>query len=85
MVRGVSETHKTTYLDQDNICTGFGETNGNGLANAAGAAGDHGRLALEGEDAHCDRDCECGIAAKSRRIKYKIDVKEEMSIGKNMD
>ena len=53
----MSEMHKTTYLDENNICTGFGETNGNGLANAAGAAGDHGRLALEGEDAHCDGYC----------------------------
>lgn len=39
-----------THLDQDDVGTSFGEANGNGLANATGATGDDGRVALEGEE-----------------------------------
>lgn len=39
-----------TYLDQNNVGAGLSETDGDGLANASGAARDDGGLALEGEE-----------------------------------
>lgn len=45
-----SSVNGVTHLDQDDVGTSFGEANGNGLANATGAAGDDGRVALEGEE-----------------------------------
>lgn len=36
-----------TYLDQDNVCAGFGKANGNGLSNASGGTGDDCCRALE--------------------------------------
>jgi hypothetical protein len=35
--------------DEEDVCAGLGEANGKGLADATGAAGDEGSLALEGE------------------------------------
>jgi hypothetical protein len=38
-----------SYLDEDNVCTGFGETKHHGLPDSSGAASDKSRVALEGE------------------------------------
>lgn len=43
------------YLDEDNVCAGFGEGDGDGLADATGAACDEGGMAFKGEESgHCD-------------------------------
>ena len=36
-------------LDEDDVCAGLGQGNGDGLADAPGAAGDKGCVAFEGE------------------------------------
>jgi hypothetical protein len=38
------------YLDEENVCSCFGEGDGHGLADASCAACDEGGLALEGEE-----------------------------------
>jgi hypothetical protein len=36
-----------SYLDENNVCAGFGKPNGNGLSNAPRGTGDDGCRALE--------------------------------------
>lgn len=48
---GGLELQWLAHLDQQNIGSGFGEGQSDGLANAAGAARDEGSVALEGEHA----------------------------------
>jgi hypothetical protein len=38
------------YLDEENVCAGFGEGERHGLADSSGAACYQGGLALEGEE-----------------------------------
>lgn len=38
------------YLDENNVCSGFGKPNGNGLSNAPRGTGDDCCRALERED-----------------------------------
>lgn len=38
------------YLDENDVCTGFGKANGDGCTDASRAACDEGSLALEGEE-----------------------------------
>ncbi len=49
-LRSSSLGRSNTYLDEDEVRAGLGEPHGHGLADAARAAGDDGRVALEGEE-----------------------------------
>lgn len=44
--KALSDIRAPSYLDENNVGAGFGEANRDSLANAAGAAGDYGRVAF---------------------------------------
>lgn len=73
----VSESNERlrTYLDEDDVCAGFGEANGDGCADASGATGDEGGLALEGEESrHCHsfESVLCDLNSNCRFVDYVV-------------
>lgn len=47
------------YLDEDDVCAGFSEGDGNGCANAPCCAGYEGSLPFKGEESLSS--CHCGV------------------------
>lgn len=60
---GKGEGEKGTCLDEDQVGARLGEPDGDGLADAARAAGHDGGVVREGEElgGHCCRDVECAF------------------------